>query len=65
MKMTINMCCDCASPGYPCLGSLCNSRNVEVHYCDRCGEELEEVHEVDGMELCDICREEIYVIYGG
>ena len=60
MKVIENHCCDCASPGYPCRGSLCPNRHVEVHYCDRCGEELDEVHEVDGAELCDICKEELY-----
>lgn len=65
MKRIENHCCDCAVPGYPCRGSLCPNRHVEVHYCDRCGEELDEVHEVDGMELCDVCRDDVYGIYGG
>lgn len=53
-----NHCCDCAVPGYPCLGSSCPNRRVEVHYCDRCGEELESIHEHEGEELCDSCYEE-------
>ena len=56
-----NHCCDCASPGYPCLGSSCPNRRVEVHYCDQCGEELDTIHEVDevsGKELCSSCHEE-------
>lgn len=60
MRVSENHCCDCASPGYPCRGSLCPNRHVEVHYCDRCGEKLDEVYEVDGMELCDICRDDVY-----
>jgi hypothetical protein len=59
VKVIENHCCDCAVPGYPCRGSLCPNRHVEVHYCDRCGEELDEVHEVDGMELCDECFEKL------
>jgi hypothetical protein len=53
-----NHCCGCASPAYPCLGSSCPNRRVEVHYCDNCGEELDEVCEADGKELCAECSEE-------
>lgn len=56
-----NHCCDCATPGYPCRGSLCPNRRVEVHYCDRCGAELDEIHEGDyGEELCCDCYEVLY-----
>ena len=48
-----NRCCDCAVPGYPCRGSACPLINVEVHYCDVCGDELDEVYDVDGEELCE------------
>jgi hypothetical protein len=58
MKRIENHCCDCAAPGYPCLGSICPNRNVEVHYCDKCGEELEEIYEVEGEELCEDCLKE-------
>lgn len=53
-----NHCCDCATPGYPCLGRECSLRNVEVHYCDNCGEELDEIYDVDGDELCEECLKE-------
>lgn len=33
-------CCDCAVPGYPCLGDSCSLRHVPVLYCDMCGEEI-------------------------
>ena len=59
MKLIENRCFDCSSPAYPCRGSLCPNRHVEVHYCDRCGEELDEVYEVDGVELCDECFEKL------
>lgn len=56
-----NRCVDCAVPGYPCRGISCPNRNVEVHYCDRCGAELDDVHEGDcGEELCENCYEELY-----
>lgn len=54
-----NRCCGCAVPAYPCLGSSCPRRNVEVHYCDKCGEELEE-NSANGEELCQDCYSEIY-----
>ena len=55
-----NHCCQCAVPGYPCLGNLCVLRNVEVHYCDNCDEEIieDEIYEVDGEELCEECLKE-------
>ena len=40
MKKIVDMCCGCAVPGYPCRGSLCERRRVEVYFCDECGEEL-------------------------
>lgn len=51
-------CRDCAVPGYPCLGSSCPNRNVPVYYCDKCGDELDEVYDVDGEELCEDCLKE-------
>ena len=53
-------CCDCATGSYHCLGSLCSLRNVEVHYCDHCGEELDEIYDVDGEELCEECLKEMF-----
>lgn len=54
-----NHCCDCAVPGYPCLGASCPNRRVEVHYCDECGEEIYgDVYEVDEEELCEYCLKE-------
>lgn len=50
-----NHCCSCAVPAYPCRGADCPLRNVEVHYCDNCGDELDKIYEVDGDELCEHC----------
>lgn len=60
--MTIyeNQCCDCATPGYPCLGRSCSLSRVEVHYCDHCEEELDEIYDVDGEELCEECLKEMF-----
>jgi NMD protein affecting ribosome stability and mRNA decay len=29
-----------------------------VHYCDRCGDELDNINEHENKELCDSCYEE-------
>jgi hypothetical protein len=55
-----NQCCGCAAPGYPCIGSSCPNRHVEVHYCDECDEELEEIYDVDGKELCEECLKDMF-----
>ncbi len=58
MRKIENRCCDCATPGYPCLGSACPLVRVEVYYCDKCGDELDEIYEVDGDDLCENCLKE-------
>ena len=55
-----NHCIGCAVDSYPCMGSSCPRRNVEVHYCDKCGEELEEILLVDGEELCEECLKDMF-----
>ena len=55
-----NHCCDCATPGYPCQGASCSLTRVEVHYCDKCGEELDEIYEVEDEELCEYCLKEMF-----
>ena len=49
-----SLCVDCDY----CIGYSCPyKREVPVHYCDECGEELpsDEIYEVDGEELCKHC----------
>ena len=63
MIKIMDFCCDCAVPGYPCLGSSCPRRNVEVHCCDECeepfgGEFNRSIYDVDGDELCEECLKE-------
>lgn len=57
-----NHCCECSTPGYPCIGDACVLRNVEVHYCDHCDEEIvdDEIYEVDGEELCEECLKKLF-----
>ena len=64
MKRIENHCCDCAVPGYPCLGDACPNRNVKVFYCDKCDPKcdwpLEDVFEVDGKDLCEECLKNMF-----
>ena len=60
MKRIENHCCDCAVPGYPCKGSRCPNVNVEVYYCDKCGDALDVIYEVDCEDLCLDCLKEMF-----
>jgi hypothetical protein len=31
-----------------------------VYYCDQCKEEIEEIYDVDGKELCEECLKEMF-----
>lgn len=57
-KKIENHCCECATPGYPCIGSLCPLTHVEVHYCDVCGDEIDEIYDVEDIEMCEYCLKE-------
>ena len=50
-----NECCGCAVPAYPCLGDSCPRRHTAVLICDECGDEVEKLYKVDGMQLCGRC----------
>ena len=52
-----NQCCDCASPGYPCLGDRCGLRHVKVYICDHCKQEVGygDLFKYDDLELCIEC----------
>ena len=55
-----NRCCNCAVGAYPCLGSSCPNRRVEVVYCDFCGCEIgdpRDANQVDGKDACNECYE--------
>jgi hypothetical protein len=54
MTVERNECRDCATPGYPCLGSSCPHTHIKVRVCDNCqGEET--LYEYEGQELCQDC----------
>lgn len=50
-----NECVGCKSLGIPCMGNDCMYRNVKRYYCDKCGNEVNELHDYDDMQLCDEC----------
>ena len=56
-----NNCVGCP-PEMGCLGSNCPYMDVEVHYCDKCEEELDEIYNVDGEELCEDCLKEMFKV---
>ena len=48
-------CCGCATESYPCMVGACPNRNVKHLYCDKCGDDCEELYKCDGEELCEDC----------
>ena len=55
-----NHCVGCTDLGLHCIGNGCRNRHVEVHYCDRCGDEIgRDIHEDGDKEYCRDCYEEI------
>ena len=38
-----------------CMGSACPNRNVKHYICDDCKDEVEELYEYEGEELCLDC----------
>lgn len=60
-----NRCCDCSSPGYPCIGSLCSRRYVKIYECDCCKDEVNygELYYFNGKELCISCiKKELEIV---
>lgn len=56
-----NLCVDCVSQGMHCKGAACpNNKPVPVHCCDKCGDVLDDVYEVDGEELCEDCLKDMF-----
>ncbi len=46
---------ECVSCQLPCLGKSCPYYEVEVAYCDDCGEEAK--YEIEGDDYCQDCAE--------
>ena len=38
-----------------CMGDSCPNRNVKHLYCDKCGDDCEELYNFLGEELCEEC----------
>lgn len=45
----------CVHCGLPCLGSDCPNCKVAKYYCDNCGDDVAELYEYDGEQLCEDC----------
>ena len=45
---------DCVACGKPCV-SYCRYKNVPHSYCDKCEDEVSELYEYDGEQLCESC----------
>ena len=63
VKIT-NECCDCAVPGYPCLGDACPNRHVKHYICDHCKEEFDRLYIFNDEELCQNCLEDMFEVIG-
>jgi hypothetical protein len=63
MKKTLNECCNCSVPGYPC-NPTCQLKAVEHFYCDKCHEETK-LYEYDGGEYCIECIEKMLDVVEG
>lgn len=50
-----NECVGCKDSGIPCMGDACPYRRVKRYYCDKCGNEVNELHYHDEMQLCNEC----------
>lgn len=59
MRKIENDCCDCAAPGYPCMGDSCPLRSAEHIYCDKCKDEITDCYVYDGKDYCEHCILEV------
>ena len=48
-------CCGCATESYPCMGSACLNRHVLHLYCDKCKEDVDNLYEYEGEQVCVDC----------
>lgn len=55
MKRVENLCVNCATGSYPCLGNSCPNRRVTIYICDECKDESETLYVYDDKELCINC----------
>jgi Fe2+ or Zn2+ uptake regulation protein len=45
-----NNCCNCSI-----FCSDCGKKKQPVLICDKCGDRVDDLYDVDGEELCEIC----------
>ena len=61
MKKEVDLCVDCTAVGLHCRGEACDYfKPVTVIVCAKCGEELDDVYDVDGEELCEDCLRKMF-----
>ena len=53
-----NECVDCTNLGLPCID--CGRKNVKHLYCDKCGDDVEELYLYDSDGLCEECLLEAF-----
>ena len=54
-----NECVGCP-PEIGCLGNACPNLNVPHYYCDKCGDEVDELWTIDGYEVCEDCLKTLF-----
>ena len=54
-----NECVGCP-PEMGCIGIACPYQNVPHYYCDKCKDEVDELFDVDGVELCEDCLKKMF-----
>lgn len=59
MERIENHCVGCPKE-MGCMGSACPNREVKVTYCDCCGEQIDEIYDVNGQDLCEECLKETF-----
>lgn len=57
MVKTESECVGCSNHGLYCLKDSCPNYEVKRYYCDECGDEVEDLYEFEGEELCIYCIE--------
>ena len=50
-----NRCAGCDGAAYPCSPETCGLSHFSVLKCDWCGDEVEDLYEIDDMQLCEDC----------
>ena len=50
-----NECCNCASPGFPCIGERCELLHYPHYICDECDDDVDVLYWYEGRQLCRHC----------